>query len=510
MQMPEMTVSDIAVLVPLALLLSLAVLWLIGGLSLPVRRGQPVPGTQDAAFLFRDGALLDHDASSLSLPDALPDGSPEDSDWSRFRLWMGFRFGDLPQDQEDMRLGQSLCLQAEDGASLTLTRQEHSLRAVLRDTAPADAITRHAAAQERYDLLARALAAEHAPMPVWIMNAAGTVIWHNDSARAVPPAHVSPLTAQPDIPPELGETSCVRLDLAGDTGQPDHIYDLHVTRTALGYIHHAQDITRLIRAETLQREFVQTLSKTFADLTTGLVVFDRAKTLAIFNPALTDLTGLPAEFLSARPSLFGFFDALRDRMVMPEPKNYASWRSQITDMVKSATGGLYHEVWTLPSGQTYRVTGRPHPDGAVAFLFEDISLEVSTTRRHRLQMDLRQSVIDCLQEGIAVLAQDGRLLFCNTAFGEMLGIDPDSSFADMGLHDVIAACAARYPDPGLWPEVEDRIASRRLVATLHDRAISSGQAGADLRVVPLGRGQSMLCLKDRAPIAADRVDLPLR
>ena len=206
------------------------------------------------------------------------------------------------------------------------------------------------------------------------------------------------------------------------------------------------------------------MSKTFADLTTGLVVFDRAKMLAVFNPALTDLTGLPPEFLSARPSLFGFFDALRDRMVMPEPKNYASWRSQITDMVKSAAGGLYHEVWTLPSGQTYRVTGRPHPDGAVAFLFEDISLEVSTTRRHRLQMDLRQSVIDRLQEGIAVLAQDGHLLFCNSAFGEMLGIDPDTSFAEMGLHDVIAACAARYPDPGLWPEVEDRIATRRLVA----------------------------------------------
>ncbi|MBC7180434.1 MAG: PAS domain-containing protein, partial [Roseovarius sp.] len=127
-----------------------------------------------------------------------------------------------------------------------------------------------------------------------------------------------------------------------------------------------------------------------------------------------------------------------------------------------------------------------------------------------LQMDLRQSVIDRLEEGIAVLAQDGRLLFCNTAFGEMLGVDPDSSFADMGLHDVIAACAARYPDPGLWPEVEDRIATRRLVATLFDRAGPPGQAGADIRVVPLGRGQSMLCLKDRTIAEADRVDLPAR
>ena len=501
-----MAASDIALLVPLALLLSLGILWLMCRPSPLIQRAQAVPGPRDVTFLFRDSVLVDHDACSLSLPDA----ATEVSDWSRFCRWMGFRFGDLPQHHDDMHAGQSIFLQAEDGATLTLIRQRDSLRAVLRDTAPVDAAACHAAASERHDLLSRSLAAERAPTPIWIMDGVGSVLWQNDSAGAVPPAHVPHLTARPDFPPEVGDTSCARLRLAGDTGQPDHVYDLHVTRTAMGCIHHAQDITRLVRAETLQREFVQTLSKTFADLTTGLVVFDRAKMLAVFNPALTDLTGLPPEFLSARPSLFGFFDALRDRMVMPEPKNYASWRSQITDMVKSAAGGLYHEVWTLPSGQTYRVTGRPHPDGAVAFLFEDISLEVSTTRRHRLQMDLRQSVIDRLQEGIAVLAQDGHLLFCNSAFGEMLGIDPDTSFAEMGLHDVIAACAARYPDPGLWPEVEDRIATRRLVATLHDRAVSRGQAGADLRIVPLGQGQSMLCLKDRTIAEAERVDLPLR
>lgn len=500
------TVSDVALLFLPAFVLSLGTLWLMGRHRPLVRRMQGESRPRDVAFLFRDGVLVDHDASSLSLPDA----ATEVSDWSRFCGWMGFRFGDLPQHHDDIRAGQSIRLQAEDGATLALVHQGDSLRAVLHDTAPVDAAACHAAASERHDLLSRSLAAERAPTPIWIMDGAGSILWQNDSARAVPPAHVPHLTARPDFPPDVGDTSCARLRLAGESGDQDYVYDLHVTRTAMGCVHHAQDITRLVRAETLQREFVQTLSKTFADLTTGLVVFDRAKMLAVFNPALTDLTGLPPEFLSARPSLFGFFDALRDRLVMPEPKNYASWRSQITDMVKSAAGGLYHEVWTLPSGQTYRVTGRPHPDGAVAFLFEDISLEVSTTRRHRLQMDLRQSVIDRLEEGIAVLAQDGRLLFCNTAFAEMLGVDPDSSFAEMGLHDVIAACAARYPDPGLWPEVEDRIATRRLVATLHDRAVSPGQAGADLRVVPLGRGQSMLCLKDRAIAEADRVGLPLR
>ena len=45
-------------------------------------------------------------------------------------------------------------------------------------------------------------------------------------------------------------------------------------------------------------------------------------------------------------------------------------------MLSSAEDGLYQEIWSLPSNVTYKVTGRPHPDGAVAFFFEDISADV--------------------------------------------------------------------------------------------------------------------------------------
>ncbi len=502
--MSDMTVWDIAILVPLALMLSMVALWLMGRTAPTAATDET--GKQETVFLFRGGILVDHDAANLLLPDA----REAETDWARFRRWMGFRFGNLPHGYEDLTDGESLRLLSDGAAQLHLSRQNETVRAVLRDDPPADAAARHAQACHHHDLQSQSLAAQSAPLPVWIMDAVGTVIWQNDSARAIAPRHAARLTGPPDDLPDLGGTLRTRLTLTGEGGAADQSYDLHVTRTESGTIHYAFDITRLIRAETAQRDFVQTLSKTFADLTAGLVVFDRAKTLAVFNPALTDLTSLSPEFLSARPSLFGFFDALRDRMVMPEPKNYASWRGQIADMVKSATGGLYHEVWTLPSGQTYRVTGRPHPDGAVAFMFEDISLEVSVTRRHRLQMDLHQSVIDRLEDGIAVLAQDGRLLFCNTTFGEMLGIAPDVTFAEMRLHDVISACSARYPDPGLWPEIEDRITTRRLVATLHDSAGPPGQKGADVRVVPLGRGQFMLCLKSRESASTGAVGLPAR
>jgi hypothetical protein len=40
---------------------------------------------------------------------------------------------------------------------------------------------------------------------------------------------------------------------------------------------------------------------------------------------------------------------------------------------EEAASGLFEETWSLPGGQTYRVIGRPHPNGALAFMFEDIS-----------------------------------------------------------------------------------------------------------------------------------------
>ena len=95
-----------------------------------------------------------------------------------------------------------------------------------------------------------------------------------------------------------------------------------------------------VRAEHSLRQFIQTLTKTFADLPIGLAIFDRERQLALFNPALVDLTSLGAEFLSARPTLFSFLDRLREARMIPEPKNYNTWRQQMAELEQAAASGL--------------------------------------------------------------------------------------------------------------------------------------------------------------------------
>jgi len=136
-------------------------------------------------------------------------------------------------------------------------------------------------------------------------------------------------------------------------------FDISTKQVAGGYANYALDITGLVHAEQAQRNFVQTLTKTFAHLSIGLAIFDQKRKLILFNPALIDLTRLGAEFLSGKPDLMSVFDRLRDSQIMPEPKDYADWRQRLNEITAEVEQGLYQELWSLPNGSVYRVTGRP-------------------------------------------------------------------------------------------------------------------------------------------------------
>jgi PAS domain-containing protein len=227
---------------------------------------------------------------------------------------------------------------------------------------------------------------------------------------------------------------------------------------------------RLVRTEVSLRNFRQTLTKTFAHLPIGLAIFDRDRQLALFNPALLDLTALPADFLSSRPTLFAFLDAMRDRNMIPEPKDYRSWRRQMADLEKAAASGRYEETWILPSGQTYRVMGRPHPDGAMALLFEDISTEMSRTRRYRADLELGQSVIDAMEESVAVFSASGGLLMANAAYSRLWNHEPETTLEDMGIGTMVAHWRAGSAPSELWAQAED------FVTALGDRCEWTGEA----------------------------------
>lgn len=215
----------------------------------------------------------------------------------------------------------------------------------------------------------------------------------------------------------------------------------------------AQPADRLVRAETSLREFLQTTTKTFAALPVGLAVFDRKRQLVTFNPALVALTQAGAEFLSARPDLPSFLDRLRDQKRMPEPRDYRSWRDEIAQLEEGAENGTYRQLWELPEGKTYRVMGRPHPDGAIAFMFEDISAEVSLTRQFRADLEMFQAILDAVPAAITVFQADGSMIGANEGYGRLWGQDPQILAQMPHLNQACTDWADRCKPSRVWGEI---------------------------------------------------------
>lgn len=248
-----------------------------------------------------------------------------------------------------------------------------------------------------------------------------------------------------------GKARRQKIDLPGGPAW----YDIARHDGAGGWLVFASPADAAVQAELALRDFMQTLTKTFAQLPIGLAIFDKQRQLQMFNPALLDLTGLSAGFLSMRPSLLAVLDALRDRKMIPEPKDYRGWRRQLVELEKAAAAGDYEETWSLPGGQTYRVMGRPHPNGGLALMLEDISTEMSRTRRYRADLELGQSVIDELGEAIAVFSQAGQLVMSNAAYARLWGHDPAATLGEVGLRNLSAHWRALSAPSPIWTEAED-------------------------------------------------------
>jgi PAS domain-containing protein len=276
-------------------------------------------------------------------------------------------------------------------------------------------------------------------------------------------------------------------------------------------INYAIAANATVEAETALREFMQTLTKTFADLPIGLAIFDRARVLQMFNPALADLTALAPEFLISRPTLGTVLDAMRAKAMIPEPKDYRSWRRQVMRVEEEASSGLFEETWNLPGGQTYRVVGRPHPNGALAFMFEDISTEMTRSRRYRADLELGQSVIDAVEDGVAVFSQAGQLVMSNRAYARLWKHDPAVLLSEAGIGTLCAWWRENSAPTLLWDDATG------FVTALGDRSPWEGEVRLlDGRMVtcrfrPLTGGATMITFAQAASLAPPlRLENPQR
>ncbi len=457
----------------------------------------------DTVLLFDGETLIDASPAARSM---LAAASLQGSAWQRLMSFLSVRF---PQVEDRIaslpREGRFVMdsLPSESEGRLTLHAEWRGGLTRLSLSGPEDdgkfamidPMTQRAMAAELSmlrDITARA------PFPIWLEDANGSPVWSNLDYMLRAEGHLSEEEAQgwpiPRLAPgPVRDGQRIQMD-PGDDGS-DWI-EATVCAAPVGRIIFGLPITPLVQAETSLREFTQTLTKTFAHLPIGLAIFDRHRRLALFNPALLDLTTLPIDFLTSRPMLSDCLDRMRELRMIPEPKDYRQWRKRMAEIEEEASSGIYEEVWHLPGAQTYRVLGRPHPDGALALLFEDITTETTRTRRYRADVELGQSVLDSVGEAVAVFSAAGLLVMSNAAYAELWGHDPSGL---VGADSSIVALAAHWREQTapskLWSQVE------AFVGTLGERrewsAVARRVDGRSLtcRFVPLPGGATMIAFR---------------
>jgi PAS domain-containing protein len=306
----------------------------------------------------------------------------------------------------------------------------------------------------------------HAPLLMWREDLAGTITWANAPyilhlERELPPGEglswPLPKLFETIAPSARGTNRRKRLNSRTEDGAL--WFDLIEAESKTGKLVYAVPVDSAVQAEFALKDFMQTLTKTFAHLSTGLAIFDQHRRLQLFNPALMDLTGLAIDLLAQRPSLHAFLDALHDLNMIPEPKNYRTWRDRIIEIELAAEAGCFEETWVLPTGQTYRVTGRPHPNQALALMFEDISTEVSQTRRYRAALARSDAVLDVMEDAVILFSPGNAQAKTNAAYSRLWDHDAAVVLASGGLGALLMDWQdITVPSRG-WAKIRDFVGS---------------------------------------------------
>lgn len=503
----------LAVCSAIAAMLALAAAARFGPQSARARRALHRPDPNEGiVFLFDQSDLVDATRAGERLIAAAPS---ESSDWGRLLSLLTPEFPDLAERIDNLVTEGVQVFTSRDAATkLTAEWREGLRRLTLIDEdvapPPAEIDTHSLTAMERELAILRANT-DLSPSLVWRQSPCGEVTWFNRRYLEEIRRLRGPEAADRWPVAPIFDVQAVREAAAGDLplrtaiemGGEENWYDIHVHDSGEEYVCAALKVDKLVGAERQLRGFMQTLTKTFADLDSGLAIFDRSRRLVVFNPALADLTGLPPGFLAAHPTLFGFLDRMRDLGRVPEPRNYAEWRRRMAELESGAADGYFCETWTLPGGDTLRVTGRPHPDGAVAFIFEDISAEITLTRRFRSELEAGQAVLDTLDDAVAVFNPAGVLTMANTAYAALWGDDPMARIDQATLNDVLPIWAERTTPSPMWSEAAAFLRSATGRDPWTTQAMLKDGRALTCRFVSLQGGSTMVSFHTAAALAGE-------
>lgn len=248
-------------------------------------------------------------------------------------------------------------------------------------------------------------------------------------------------------------------------------------------------------------------------LSTAIAIFGPNRRLVFCNRAYADLWRFDADWLADEPSLSEILGRLREHRQIPEVADFRAFKeeqSALFNTLEEPIDALLH----LPDGRTLRAVTAPHSPGGLVFSYEDVSDRLDLERSFKTLNAVQRETLDNLYEGIAVFGSDGKLKLSNPAFTELWNLSEATLAGEPHLSEVLNATRALTAGIGDWDDEQWRTYVSAQIAQFTGRQSSEGRielsSGAilDFSSVPLPDGAVLLSYLDVSDSA--RVEAALR
>ena len=190
----------------------------------------------------------------------------------------------------------------------------------------------------------------------------------------------------------------------------------------------------------------------------AIAVFGKDQHLSSHNAAYATMWGFSEQWLDTRPSQSEIIDRLRETRQLPERHDFVAWKREHLALRESARLKK-EEYWHLSGGRSLRVVAMPHLLGGVYYLFEDVSDRFRLEASFNMLFHVQRAALDQVEDAIAFIAPDGRLVLHNRMFGRLWQLTEEELSGEPHFNKVVGLAEARMGHDNIWNIVAAGLAS---------------------------------------------------
>jgi signal transduction histidine kinase len=345
-----------------------------------------------------------------------------------------------------------------------------------------------------------------APMPIWMRDAAGALVWVNAAYAAAVEAKDDAEAIAHNL--ELLDTNSRAAIAAAHSSAPvftkrlsaivagaRRIFDVADIVSAGGSAGIAVDVTEVEAAQAALRREIDFNARTLDQLQTAVAIFSPDRRLKSYNAAYRALFELDAGFLDSAPEEAAILERLRAARKLPEQADFRSWRADLFSAYRQTEAR--EQWWHMPDGQTLRVIANPHPQGGATWVYENVTERLDLESRYNALVSVQGETLDHLSEGVAVFGSNGRLRLNNPAFESVWQLDTGFLLNRPHVTEIVARCRRPGDDDAMWRRFTACVAGlEETRASISGRMERPDGRVVDYATVPLPDGQTMVTFVD--------------